>query len=898
MGEEIFFYKKYFYTAKQTTMKKICTLLIVLISCIAVTTAQTITNVEAVYGGRVNAIASSSVIGEVDSLNIFITTESANTAFYAKAKSGALGSASISSFTKMPSLTAAAGVGSGIQKIAAYSSYMYFVNAPNNSIYKTAFNDGNAPLFRSFGVDTSLNDFLVKGNRMWFFFRVFSSNQDRFGYSDLDANGNITNFISSYSYNNLTYPIKEKMSYNLSDSILAFKEGNDPELTILSNITNGTTTFLHDDLSTLSSSVYWKTAAVAPNGTIFIGGSNNTTKYVAFKDTTATSWTVVNTNVAGVSGNNFSFFEPIVGNYYVYFGSAYSNAKGAAASWNNFGNTSFETHPNDGSVHTLSRALTGGVILITTDQGLGWSKNSGSIITEINDGIEAVQVNDFDMRNTKDFGWLASKAGIRYVSDYNTSSKKWSNPMFPNGDGSPYYSAEMVGNDIMSAYVGNIRVYKTTNKGVSWNQVFTAEVAPYNFPSVGSKISAIAVSDSVNNIVLAGYKLDGANRGGVFYSMNGGSSWSQLLIHASVNGQDVDVNDIEITSDSGKVVAYIGVEYDNSVSPIIRGMYKAQWNGVSWSVRTEDIYSPSTSLISINDIVIHSRDTILASGGFYNTTLSREYGINFMISRPVLNSWRSYVTSTSRTSGFSAAAWNGDTLFYAYQNSIFYSRIFFSSTGSATPGEATYTIVDNGTEINVLYYDELLAGSSTGFKSLKGASFLLPVKITQFTALQKQKEILLSWNNELDEDVSQYRLQVSYNGGSFTTMANISSTNNKYYSFTDRNTSMENVRYYRLMIDSKSGSTEYSNTIKIGTTTKNTVSIFPNPVNNGIIQIQTTISGNTTLNVMDAFGKQRISTTKNLLGITSLNVQHLERGTYFLQIINNKDNILKTFVIQ
>lgn len=87
---------------------------------------------------------------------------------------------------------------------------MYFVNAPNNSIYKTAFNDVNAPLFRSFGVDTSLNDFLVKGNRMWFFFRVFSSNQDRFGYSDLDANGNITNFISSYSYNNLTYPIKEK----------------------------------------------------------------------------------------------------------------------------------------------------------------------------------------------------------------------------------------------------------------------------------------------------------------------------------------------------------------------------------------------------------------------------------------------------------------------------------------------------------------------------------------------------------------------------------------------------------------------------------------------------------------------------------------------------------------
>jgi hypothetical protein len=153
--------------------------------------------------------------------------------------------------------------------------------------------------------------------------------------------------------------------------------------------------------------------------------------------------------------------------------------------------------------------------------------------------------------------------------------------------------------------------------------------------------------------------------------MNGGTSWSQLLINATSIGQDIDVNDIEITSDSGKVVAYIGVEYNNSVSPIIRGMYKAQWDGVSWTVRAEEIYTPSTSLISINDIVIHSRDTILATGGFYNSVYSREYGINFIISRPVMNSWRSYVPSSIRTSGSTAAAWSGDTLFYAYKDSIF-----------------------------------------------------------------------------------------------------------------------------------------------------------------------------------------------------------------------------------
>jgi hypothetical protein len=97
-------------------MRKIFTQLFFLVLYFGFANAQTITTVENVYGGRINAIASSAVIGSVDSLNIFITTESANTAFYAKAVGGTFGSASISNFTKMPALTAAANIGSGIQK--------------------------------------------------------------------------------------------------------------------------------------------------------------------------------------------------------------------------------------------------------------------------------------------------------------------------------------------------------------------------------------------------------------------------------------------------------------------------------------------------------------------------------------------------------------------------------------------------------------------------------------------------------------------------------------------------------------------------------------------------------------------------------------------------------------
>lgn len=878
-------------------MRKLFTLVGSLLLIGSSSVAQTITTVENVYGGRINAITSSTIIGSPDSANVFITTESANTAFYAKANGITTGTVNISKFTKMPALTASAGVGGGVQKIASYSSYMYYLNG--NMVNKVAFNNSAITTVKTFGfIDTSLTDFTIKDNRMWYFFKVFSSNQDRLAYSDLDANGNIINYVSSYSYNTTVYPSKNVFSYNNGDSILIFKDGNDPELTILENIASGPTAFLHDNLSTLNPAVNWRTAAIAPDGRIFIGGSDNNNKYVAYKDVSATSWTVVNTGIAGVSGSNIAFYQNNTTNYYVYFGSAYSNAKGVASSWNNFGNVSLETHSNDGASLTLTNSLTNGVVLITTDQGIGWTKNAGSIITEINDGVEAVQVADFDMRSAKDFGWLASKSGIRYVRNYNTGAKNWSNAMFPNGDGSPYYSAEMMGNDSNKVFVGNVRVYKTTNKGGTWNRVFTAENAPYNFPGVGSQVTSIAY-DSTTNTVLAGYKIQSpTQRGGVFYSNDGGTTWNQLLINATTVGFDVDVNDIELVADSGKLVAYIGVDYDSSLTTPLRGMYKAQWNGTSWSVRAEDIYTPTTSLLSVNDIVIHSKDTILASGGFYNRVYNREYGINFMISRTVFNNWRSYVPSVARFNGFSAAAWNGDTLFYAYKDSILYSRIFFNSTGTGTPGEALYTKVDNGTEINVLYYDELLAGSGTGFRSIKGASFLLPNKTIDINVtIKNNKYAEVVWFNNFDELVAQYELQSSCNGNTFEKVATISSTNTKQYKYTDEITCANNIKLYRLKVIEKNGNTYLTSTIKVGKQLPVEISVFPNPTTNGIMQLNTTFKGKITVNVVDMIGKQQAQFIINNVGTHTLNMQHLQKGIYFLQLHTEQGNYSKKIII-
>lgn len=67
----------------------------------------------------------------------------------------------------------------------------------------------------------------------------------------------------------------------------------------------------------------------------------------------------------------------------------------------------------------------------------------------------------------------------------------------------------------------------------------------------------------------------------------------------------------------------------------------------------------------------------------------------------------------------------------------------------------------------------------------------------------------------LDEDVSQFGLEVSCNGGNFTTLANIASTKQQYYSFVNREFCIANTRYYRLKTTSKSVEVEWSNVIKL-----------------------------------------------------------------------------------
>ncbi len=683
----------------------------------------TITTVEGVFGGRINAITGGKTGTTVlsDTFRIFVATESANSIFYTYGHFPTFGTSSVDSFIALPSANATAGLGSSISKMAFHknSQTLYFI--ANGNIYATTV---VAPSATKLTGTNNYADLIVEGNN--FYSLTTSGSDNTVYYSTINASSGALTAVSNTTVSSQSYT---SLVDGKDDKLYLFRSSTDPQAlqfggTFSAGINFAATTT--DAMASLVNTNTWNCMGVYTDGTVFVGGTNGGTnpyKYVANSATfNPASYTTVATGISGTSGSNIEFRDDgFFSNYYVYFGSSYSTSKGATSTWTTFGNTGLETHPNDGAVKFFNNNIANnGTLLLTTDAGLGITKNSGSIISDINNGILATQVEDFDMNSSKTFGWLAAKDGIRYVHNYNTAAKSWTTAFWPTGDGSPYYSTEMVGNDTNSVYVGNLRIYKTTDKGTTWNRMFTPENAPYSFPSVGVRAEAIAVSDSLNNIVMAGYYSQNAGQyGGVFYSVDGGTNWNQLLINAAVAGQDVNVNDIEMTTDSGKIVAYIGVEYINST---VRGMYKAQYDGTSWSVRREEIYGASSSQFSVTDIVIASKDTIAAVGSFYNPVLGHSYPIYFNISRTVMNDWRSTIVDTTRQNAYTACAWNKDTMFYAYQNNIYYDIISFNSTSTSRVGEATYSTVDNGTEINVMYYDELLVGSSTGFRSMRGAT--------------------------------------------------------------------------------------------------------------------------------------------------------------------------------
>ena len=151
------------------------------ISTLSLIQAQEAVNVQAIYGGRINAIVGYSRPSMVDKHRVFVATESANSIFYADINT--FSTTTVSTFTVLGCAGLDDNLGSSIQRMAAHkaSESLFFV--ASSTLYKTT-----SPYSTSSTVGfTNVSDIAIRNNQAFVL-----NDGTTITYATLDASGSIT----------------------------------------------------------------------------------------------------------------------------------------------------------------------------------------------------------------------------------------------------------------------------------------------------------------------------------------------------------------------------------------------------------------------------------------------------------------------------------------------------------------------------------------------------------------------------------------------------------------------------------------------------------------------------------------------------------------------------------
>ena len=675
--------------------------------------AQTLTAPvpQEVYGGTIGDIETWAF--SADSVYVVVATESANSIFYAKASRTS--SVNNLNWTALPSADVDDGFGDLIDNIEIHqnSSTIFFTHQSN--LYSTLISSSSVNL-----IDSMVKSFLIEGDTMFLVKNnLMAGGVDTLEFGPVSPSGvfTSTNGMSLLK----TYFDPPQMLINpFNDYLYIFERGATPHLYALLDpyYSMSNSTALSSVLvpAPVITNVEWQTYGFANDGTWYVAGQpplndpNVVDRHIAWTTTNGAVWDYDQIDIpgpiGGVVGNNM-VIDDLSSGRNIFIGNAVLTDTSMMGTWNNPGTVYVGNlnRANDG--YTKSDPIVNDLKYHSTNVGMGYSTTSGDSIFGWNQGLEAVQVNDLDMNTGFTIGWVASKSGIRNVTDYNTSSETWSDTHFPNGDGSPYYSVAMDPNDDSIVFVGNQRVYRTLSAGTStfpgsdgWNRVFTPENPPFNFNSINSYCTSIAVSPDNSSIVAAGFKGTFGDKGGLFYSLDGGNNWDQLLLIETVNGQDVNVLDVAFTYENTNVVLYIGLESDPITSGAY-GLFRAELISGVWSLSRDGSYGATDGIVDIQ--TNSNRDTLI----FLNTDPGIFPVNNIQVKDIATGTWTSIIGPYA--GGYGTAITLGDDyVFMAIDEEIHTIPVDFSM-----PWNIAYTY-PFGTKVNVLFYDELLVGTGTG----------------------------------------------------------------------------------------------------------------------------------------------------------------------------------------
>jgi hypothetical protein len=171
----------------------------------------------------------------------------------------------------------------------------------------------------------------------------------------------------------------------------------------------------------------------------------------------------------------------------------------------------------------------------------------------------------------------------------------------------------------------------------------------------------------------------------------------------------------------------------------------------------------------------------------------------------------------------------------------------------------------------------------------------LPVTMSSFSGATQNGKNILTWEVQLEQNISHYEVESSNDGHEFHTIGKVIALNRSgstTYSFTDE--ANDGTTYYRLKVmDAEAGHT-FSRTLSIeGVRANFEVSLEANPVY-GMLPITISGENNVSLEIFDIGGRRMFAKSYTSNGNTALNldISGFPNGMYFLKA--SSAGLLKT----
>jgi len=469
-------------------------------------------------------------------------------------------------------------------------------------------------------------------------------------------------------------------------------------------------------------------AGIAPDGRIIVGGytgnSSSFDAYVAYSDADGDPWNYTSIASLDAGRGEIQITRRDTASYNVAFSRVVSMDNGI--SWDMHGGA-------DGSIYFDPN--NDDLLYVRTDWAMGACElGPPHSVTETPEEILAVQVNDLAMNYNlpipKDIAWVATKSGIWYVHDYSTAAPVWTTtPLWPTSDSTPYVSVETsVTAD--SVYAGNTSgrafkyesAYGALSNG-NFQEIFDAQSLDPTW-TYGTEVASIALDTfdlSTERLFLGTYDAEDwdettDSQGGIFVGEYSGSwNWTQLS-GSPIPTNGVDINDVEMMEEGGVSVAYAGAEYHyDAACGTGFGVYRIEDDGAGgWNV-TQDLFDSTGTVIAVTifDLCIDRLKNIYASGidASWTTVVAyyKEYGTSYWQVLPV-SGLPTSLEGKSITVDYST----GD-VYMAIENDVYY----------LAAGATSWSVVlsyPEGTDIEFIYYDDLLIGTTIGLYSMDTTS--------------------------------------------------------------------------------------------------------------------------------------------------------------------------------